>query len=108
MTDISPAVELTAARPVDDTRPLLTARRIEILRLYAHGYDTAAVAEAMLVSPSTVKDQTRLACQRLGAANRTQAVAVAIVLGLLSPQDVAIPAPRLPLKTGFPGKRWAA
>ncbi|RCH70505.1 DNA-binding response regulator [Streptomyces sp. SDr-06] len=96
------------ARPVDHARPLLTARRIEILRLYAHGYDTAGVAEAMFVSPSTVKDQTRLACQRLGAANRTQAVAVAIALGLLPLGDIAIPEPRRQLATGIPGRRWAS
>ncbi|MFE4857312.1 response regulator transcription factor [Streptomyces sp. NPDC056670] len=96
------------ARPVDYARPLLTARRIEILRLYAHGHDTAEIAEAMLVSASTVKAQTRLACMRLGATNRTQAVAVAIALGILPLRDVEIPMPRLPLATGRPGKRWAA
>lgn len=97
-----------SARPVDEARPLLTARRLEILRLYAHGYDTVGVARSMFVSPSTVKDQTRLACRRLGAANRTQAVAVAIALGLLPVRDIAIPEPRLPLATGVPGGRWAS
>ncbi|MEV5944837.1 LuxR C-terminal-related transcriptional regulator [Streptomyces sp. NPDC051994] len=92
------------ARPVDRNRPLLTARRIEILRLYANGYEAAGVAAELFVSESTVKTHLRLTCQRLGAANRTQAVAVAIALGLLPVRDIAIPPPRLPLVPGFLGK----
>ncbi|MGW2861892.1 LuxR C-terminal-related transcriptional regulator [Streptomyces sp. NPDC001205] len=96
------------ARPVDHARLLLTARRIEILRLYAHGYDTAGVAKVLFVSESTVKTHLRITCQRLGAINRTQAVAVALALNLLSPRDIEIPAPRQQLMTGIPGGRWAS
>jgi LuxR family maltose regulon positive regulatory protein len=61
----------------------LTARELEVLELLAAGTPNRAIAEALVVTPETVKKHLSHLFDKLGVANRTQAVARARELGLL-------------------------
>jgi LuxR family maltose regulon positive regulatory protein len=61
----------------------LTARELEVLQLLAAGAPNRAIAERLVVTPETVKKHLSHLFDKLGAANRTQAVARARELGLL-------------------------
>lgn len=62
----------------------LSSREREVLRWAADGKTLAQVADILTLSMETVKFHTRNAGVKLGAANRTAAVARAALLGLLS------------------------
>lgn len=73
-------------RPMTAPRALpLSARQVEIIECVARGMTNDQVAFELGVSASTVKNHLYTACRRLGAASRSQAVAEAIRLGLVSP-----------------------
>ena len=66
------------------TRPLtITARQREVLALMAEGRTTAQIAEALGLSPFTVKNYIERIFERLGARDRVQAVSTALRAGLL-------------------------
>jgi LuxR family maltose regulon positive regulatory protein len=62
----------------------VTAREIEILGLLARGLSNHDLAEKLFVSENTVKFHLRNINSKLGAKNRTEAVAKARQLGLIS------------------------
>jgi LuxR family transcriptional regulator, maltose regulon positive regulatory protein len=62
----------------------LTARELEVLQLLAAGAPNRAIAEELVVTQETVKKHLSHLFDKLGVANRTQAVARARELGLLS------------------------
>jgi len=64
--------------PPRGSRGKLTRRQREILQLLANGESTAVAAHQLDVSEETVKSHTKHALARLGARNRTQAVAIAL------------------------------
>jgi DNA-binding NarL/FixJ family response regulator len=70
-------------RAADDT-PKLSAREVEVLQLLAEGHGTAAIASMLYVSESTAKTHIARIYQKLGAANRAQALVTAMRMGLLS------------------------
>jgi LuxR family maltose regulon positive regulatory protein len=61
----------------------LTEREREVLGLLAQGATNQAIAAALFVAPSTVKNHLSHIFGKLEAGNRTQAVARARALGLL-------------------------
>jgi LuxR family transcriptional regulator, maltose regulon positive regulatory protein len=61
----------------------LTARELEVLQLLAAGEPNRAIAERLVVTPETVKKHLSHLFDKLGVANRTQAVTRARELGLL-------------------------
>ena len=61
----------------------LTARELEVLRLVAAGTPNQAIAEQLVVTLDTVKKHITHLLGKLGAANRTEAVARARQLGLI-------------------------
>ena len=61
----------------------LTARELEILRLVAAGTPNARIAEQLVVTLDTVKKHITHLLGKLGAANRTEAVARARQVGLI-------------------------
>lgn len=69
---IDPAV------PPKGSRGVLTRRQRQILQLLADGESTTVAAGALGVSDETVKTHTKHILARLGARNRTQAVAIAL------------------------------
>jgi LuxR family maltose regulon positive regulatory protein len=61
----------------------LTARELEVLQLLAAGAPNRAIAQQLVVTQETVKKHLSHLFDKLGVANRTQAVARARQLGLL-------------------------
>ena len=66
------------AVPPPGSRGKLTRRQREILQLLANGESTTAASRELGLSEETVKTHTRNALGRLGARNRTHAVAIAL------------------------------
>ena len=61
----------------------LTGRELEVLRLIAAGRSNQRIARELFVSLDTVKKHVTHLLGKLGAANRTEAVARARQLGLI-------------------------
>jgi LuxR family maltose regulon positive regulatory protein len=61
----------------------LSGRELEVLQLVAAGRSNREIAEELVVTLETVKKHLSHILDKLGAANRTQAVARARQLGLL-------------------------
>lgn len=66
------------AVPPKGSRGKLTARQRQILQLLANGGSTTAAARELDLSEETIKTHTKNALGRLGARNRTHAVAIAL------------------------------
>jgi DNA-binding NarL/FixJ family response regulator len=64
--------------PPKGSRGRLTRRQREILQLLADGGSTTAAARQLDLSEETVKTHMKNALARLGARNRTHAVAIAL------------------------------
>jgi DNA-binding CsgD family transcriptional regulator len=71
------------ARALGATPEKLSAREIEILRWHADGKTASEIGEILHISMETVKFHTKNAVAKLGAANKTAAVARAAALGFL-------------------------
>ena len=63
--------------------PQLTDRQAEILKAVVEGLTTDAIARQQGISPSAVKQHVALICNKLGAATRSEAVAIALRKQLL-------------------------
>jgi LuxR family maltose regulon positive regulatory protein len=63
-------------------RPL-TRAELEVLRCLSRGLTGQGAADALGKALGTVRKQLFSTCEKLGAGNRTQAVAVAIRAGLI-------------------------
>ena len=61
----------------------LTVRQREILGKVADGYTSVDIAKGLSISTDAVNKHINLICSRLGAANRTEAVAIALRKHLL-------------------------
>ena len=64
--------------------PEMSPRKLEILNLVAKGFSNKEIAKIVGVAPVTVKDHVAKIFQSLGASTRTEAVSVAINLGLIT------------------------
>jgi LuxR family maltose regulon positive regulatory protein len=62
---------------------VLSVRELEVLRLIATGLPNKAIAETLIIAPSTVKTHINNILAKLDAANRTEAVAKARTIGLV-------------------------
>ena len=72
-----------AAAAVPGLAEQLTARELEILMLLGAGMPNARIAEELVITVDTVKKHVSHLLGKLGAANRTEAVARARQLGLI-------------------------
>jgi DNA-binding NarL/FixJ family response regulator len=75
---VAVADELTAAKGSDRSPETLTEREMEILQLLAFGYTNREIGERLFISPDTVKTHLEHVYQKLGASDRTAAVAEAM------------------------------
>jgi len=62
----------------------LTPRELDVLRLLAEGLQHEEIGRRLGISSETVRTHLRKACDRLGAATRTQAVATALREGYIA------------------------
>jgi DNA-binding NarL/FixJ family response regulator len=71
------------------TRLALSARESEVLELLHNGLSIPAIAMRMYISPSTAKTYVSRLYEKLGAANRAQALMIAFRTGLIQfDQDI--------------------
>jgi DNA-binding NarL/FixJ family response regulator len=74
-------------RRMSPSGPQLSPRESEVLALLAEGLGVAGIARQLFVSESTAKTHISKIYEKLGAANRAQAIMHAIRAGLLSDDD---------------------
>lgn len=67
--------------------PKLSPREQEVLVLLADGLAVSGIAKALFISESTTKTHISKVYEKLGAANRAQALMTALRLGLISGPD---------------------
>lgn len=80
---VAPDVAARLAEHLGDDE--LTPRELEVLSLIREGFRNKQVARRLGISETTVNFHVRNLVQKLGANDRTHAVAIAIRRGLLSP-----------------------
>jgi DNA-binding NarL/FixJ family response regulator len=61
----------------------LTEREVEVLRAVAEGNRNRDIAEKLFISEETVKVHIKHIMEKLGATDRTQAVAIAVRRGII-------------------------
>jgi DNA-binding NarL/FixJ family response regulator len=77
----------SAFTAADLAGPQLSPREGQVLRLLADGMSVAGIAKQLFVSESTAKTHISKLYEKLGAANRAQALMTALRLGLLEAPD---------------------
>ena len=70
-------------RRLNSTTPNLTERETGVLELLSEGLSATAIAGQLYISESTVKAHISRIYDKLGAANKAQALMTAIRLGLI-------------------------
>lgn len=78
------AVRLVERMRRPEPAALLTPREIDVLRLVASGHSNKQIATALGIGESTVKTHLLKVFDKLGVADRTRAVTLAMERGLLS------------------------
>ena len=73
-------------------RTCLTGRQIQILKLAANGNTNRAIGRQLEISEESVKTHMQATLRKLRVGDRTQAVAVALRLGLIRLEEIAVPA----------------
>ena len=71
---------LPARAQLGGARPIVTERECQILCWVRDGNNNQQIGEALGISPLTVKNHIQKILRKLGAANRAQAVAMAMEL----------------------------
>ena len=90
--NVLPGLHFCAWLPAEDEddrqigRPV-SEREREVLRLVAQGASVDEIARQLVISSNTVRTHLRNTRQKLGAASRAHAVALAYGTGLLAPSD---------------------
>lgn len=81
---VDPALASTIGQGRGRGRVVLTDREREVLELLAEGQSHEEIGRRLNISSETVRTHARKASERLGASTRTQAVATALRLRLIS------------------------
>lgn len=79
---IPPAIAMHLAEHLSDET--LTTREIEVLQQIGGGNRNRDIAEKLFISEETVKVHIKHIMEKLGASDRTQAVAIAVRRGIIS------------------------
>lgn len=75
---VAVAEELSTAKARDQQAETLSERELEVLQLLAFGHTNRDIAQKLFISPDTVKTHLEHIYQKLGATDRTAAVAEAL------------------------------
>jgi DNA-binding NarL/FixJ family response regulator len=75
--------EMRSLSSGERTTTALSGREVEVLQMIAYGSTNKEVADALSISPQTVKTYLERIFTKLGVSDRTRAVAVALKLGIL-------------------------
>jgi DNA-binding NarL/FixJ family response regulator len=104
---VDPALAQTVAAPrgrltrVPDATLPLSRREFQVLQLIADGLENQAIAKILYVSVETVRTHVKSILRKLGARDRTHAVAVGFRSGVLLTQEPPRqPTPSTPSRTG--------
>jgi DNA-binding NarL/FixJ family response regulator len=83
---LSPQVAVRLVERMRRPQPgtVLTARELDVLRLVATGHSNKQIAVALRIGESTVKTHLLKVFEKLGVADRTRAVTLAMERGLLA------------------------
>ncbi len=84
---VADALAAAMHRRLNPTGPQLTRREREVLDLLAEGLGVASIARKLYISESTTKTHVSKLYDKLGAANRAQAIMAAVRAGLLDDTD---------------------
>ena len=76
--------ECARALPPNRHLSKLTKRECEVLAWVARGKSAWEIGEILEITKRTVDEHVQTACRKLGAENRTHAVAIAISQGLIA------------------------
>jgi len=82
-TYVDPALATVALGAMRPSSPKLTERERDVLAHLSRGESHEEIGRALGISIETVRTHLRKACDKLGAATRTQAVATALRMGLI-------------------------
>jgi|HigsolmetaAR202D_1030399.scaffolds.fasta_scaffold00538_7 Response regulator containing a CheY-like receiver domain and an HTH DNA-binding domain len=83
-TQLSPQIASRLVHGISQGRPEpLSSREIEVLRLVADGLNNIMIAEALSITPRTVKAHVQNILAKLGANNRAEAVRLALQQGII-------------------------
>ena len=63
--------------------PVLTRRETEVLQMFANGRSTVEVARGLTISQKTVKNHLTSIYQKLNVRDRTEAVLLAVRMGII-------------------------
>jgi DNA-binding NarL/FixJ family response regulator len=77
-TQLSPAVAARLVSGLSGGQEALTPRELEVLTLMGRGASNNEIAEELTIAPRTVKVHVQNILGKLGAANRTEAVSIAV------------------------------
>ncbi|GAB4121583.1 MAG: response regulator transcription factor [Roseiflexaceae bacterium] len=84
-TQLAPEIAARLVMGVSDGGPEpLTARELEVLTLLGQGLSNAEIGSKLFITPRTVKVHVQNILAKLGAANRTEAVSLAVRQQLIS------------------------
>ncbi|HWB95659.1 MAG TPA: LuxR C-terminal-related transcriptional regulator, partial [Bryobacteraceae bacterium] len=78
---VPPEIAATLAEHMSDDN--LTAREVEVLQQVAGGNRNRDIAELLRISEETVKVHLKHIMDKLGAKDRTQAIAIAVRRGII-------------------------
>lgn len=88
----APDLASAMRRRMTPAGPRLSPREKEVLGLLAEGYGVGPIARRLYISESTTKTHISKIYDKLGAANRAQAIMKAVQSGLIRPEAKAVPA----------------
>lgn len=75
--------EAAASIPSTVIRPFFSARQREVLEAASRGLSNSDIGRMLGISRDMVKRHMKMVCRKIGAANRTEAVAIALKRNLL-------------------------
>lgn len=81
---VAPDSTHDAERDNDTLTEPLTPRELQVVALLVEGFSNKTIADRLNISDQTVKFHVASICGKLGAANRTEVVRVAIRRGLVT------------------------